>query len=136
LKNTPDELRLRLTSDPAEIARARHAIESFAADEGYSESAVGEIGLVVNEALANVIRHAYATTTGRPIELFADVTPAGLSITIRDWGNGAIPDTNRVKSDPLTPGGLGIPCMRQMMDELKFIPQPDGMLLKMRRSKR
>jgi hypothetical protein len=30
---------------------------------------------------------------------------------------------------------LGLVCLKQMMHELEFVPQPDGMLLKMTRKK-
>src|SRR3712207_7212584 len=33
--------------------------------------------------------------------------------------------------DPLTPGGLGLVCLRQLLDEMAFTPLPDGMLLTM-----
>jgi len=33
--------------------------------------------------------------------------------------------------DPCTPGGLGMVCLRQLMDSAEFTPQPDGMLLTM-----
>ena len=35
---------------------------------------------------------------------------------------------------PLKPGGVGLICMRQMMDDVQFQKQPDGMILTMSRS--
>jgi serine/threonine-protein kinase RsbW len=127
---------ISFSSDPVEIAPVRTAVEALAARHGFDETAVGEIGLVVNEAVANIIRHAYHNRTDGRIELTADVENNQLSITLRDWGDGTVPDANRVKINPLTPGGLGIPCMRQMTDSLQFIKQSDGMLLKLTRLKR
>ena len=31
--------------------------------------------------------------------------------------------------DPMCPGGLGLICLRQLLDVVKFDPQPDGMRL-------
>src|SRR5215210_8634306 len=87
----PPPLRLKITSDPANVAEARRAIEMFAAQCGFDDTARGEIGLVVNEALANVIRHAYQGKTDQPIELRAQKTPDGIAIEMRDWGNGVNP---------------------------------------------
>src|ERR1051326_2890262 len=66
---TPRALRLRLRSDTAEIAPARRAIEHFAASWGFDAAAQADIGLCANEALANVIRHAYANSKAKPIEV-------------------------------------------------------------------
>src|SRR5215212_368596 len=65
----PPALRLKITSDPATLASTRRAVEMFAAQCGFDETARGEIGLVINEALANVMRHAYQGATDQPIEV-------------------------------------------------------------------
>jgi anti-sigma regulatory factor (Ser/Thr protein kinase) len=54
---------------------------------------------------------------------------------LRDWGSGEDPSRRPEKTDPLTPGGLGLVCMRRLMDELKFEPQKDGMILVMSKKK-
>jgi serine/threonine-protein kinase RsbW len=106
----------------------------FAAQCGFDETARGEIGLVINEALANVMRHAYQGATDQPIEVTALETDDGLMMTIRDWGLGVNPfELPAKKHDPMKPGGVGLICMRQMMDEIHFQKQADGMLLTMTR---
>jgi len=133
---SPPPFRLKITSDPATLASTRRAVEMFAAQCGFDETARGEIGLVVNEAMANVIRHAYQGATDQPIEVSAQKTDDGISITVRDWGLGVNPlDLPPKKHDPMKPGGVGLICMRQMMDDLQFLKQPDGMLLSMSRSR-
>ena len=125
-------LRLKILSDPANVAQARRAVEMFAAQCGFDDTARGEIGLVVNEAIANVIRHAYQGKNDQPIELSAKKTNDGIRIELRDWGSGVNPfDVPPPKRDPMKPGGVGLICMREMMDEVDFLKQPDGMLLAM-----
>lgn len=132
-----NSIRLKITSDPANLASVREAVEDYCAKGGFDAEAVGEIGLCVNEAMANVIRHAYDGATDRPIEVSAQLQGEAVSINIRDWGNGVNPaDLPPQRRDPLTPGGLGLVCLQQMMDETTFHPQPDGMLLTMKRCKR
>src|ERR1041385_6967535 len=107
--SSPPPLRLKIQSDPANVAEARRAIELFAAQCGFDETSRGEIGLVVNEALANVIRHAYNGATDQPIELSAAKTDQGIRIDLRDWGRGVNPlDLPAKKRDPLRPGGVGL----------------------------
>ena len=139
----PRVLRLRLTGDTAYVADARRAIERFSAEWGFNEAAQADLGLCVNEALANVIRHAYAHANAKPIELSAEYLPAGdsapaaLRVTIRDWGNGRNPASLPCKPrDPLMPGGLGLICLQKLMDEVTYVPQNDGMLLTMVKLKR
>jgi serine/threonine-protein kinase RsbW len=126
-------IELKIESDPANLAAVRKAVESFAQNMGeFGEPCCGNIGLCVNEILANVIRHAYGNRTDRPIHVRAAVDEERLVIEIRDWGNGI--DPSRVKQapyDPLKPGGVGLICIRELMDDITYHPQPDGMLTRM-----
>ena len=85
-----------------------------------------------------MIRHAYDNAADKPIEIHATFDGTQVIVTIRDWGNGVNPaELPPEKHDPMTPGGLGLVCMEKMLDEARFEPQPDGMLLtlKQRRSR-
>jgi anti-sigma regulatory factor (Ser/Thr protein kinase) len=113
-------------------------VEQAATAMGLDERAAGDVGLCVNEALANVMRHAYGGATDRPIEVSCHCHGDELVVTIRDWGNGVNPaELPHRPYEPLEPGGLGLICMQQMLSEVAYVPQPDGMLLvlKKRRTK-
>jgi anti-sigma regulatory factor (Ser/Thr protein kinase) len=128
---------LKVPSDPANLAAVRKAIETFATEAGFDEKVVAEIGLCVNEAMANVIRHAYGNRTDRPVHIGARADSQQITITLRDWGNGVDPSTLPQRPyNPLTPGGVGLICLRQWMDQVVYTPQPDGMLTTMVRRKR
>ena len=134
-----DSLQLKVTSDPANLAPVRKAIEAFATAHGFNERAVAEIGLCVNEAMANVIRHAYGGRCDCPIHIAANIEPDGrtLAISQRDWGCGIDPKClPRRPYDPLQPGGVGMICLRQWMDEITYAPQPDGGVLTTMRRRR
>lgn len=133
MKTAPPELRLRISSDPANLAPVRRAVEDFCAACGFREEARGEIVLCVNEALANVTRHAYGGAADRPVHLDLTFDEGLLRITIRDWGSGRVPSECESRHDPLRPGGVGMVCLRELMDTITFTPQPDGMLLTMER---
>jgi serine/threonine-protein kinase RsbW len=122
---------LRLSSEPQRVAGVRRAVESFARQAGGDEREVADIGLCLNEALANVICHAYGGVPGQPIEVAAWRGADGFWMEIRDWGNGVNPEdrARAAEHDPLTPGGLGMICLRRLMDRVVYIPQADGMLL-------
>jgi anti-sigma regulatory factor (Ser/Thr protein kinase) len=132
-----DGVKLKFLSNTANLSRARKAVEKFCEGTPLDPPARDEIGLVVNEALANIIRHAYDNATGKPIEIKLEKFEDGVSLAIRDWGNGIDPtDKPRPVHDPLVPGGLGLICLKKLMDTLAFRPQPDGMLLEMTRTTR
>jgi serine/threonine-protein kinase RsbW len=127
-------LRLRITSDPANLRPVRRQVETFCAECGFDEQAGGEIVLCVNEALANVTRHAYGGAKDKPVELHFAFSQGRLTVTLRDWGNGQLPPSRPGERDPLRPGGVGMICLRSLMDDISFAPQPDGMLLTMERA--
>jgi serine/threonine-protein kinase RsbW len=131
---------LKILSDPANLAAVRQAIESLCREKSFDKQACDDVGLCVNEALANVIRHAYDGATDRPIEITAQFDdPFTVRVAIRDWGNGVNPQElpeSPAARDPLVPGGLGLICLRKMMDDVHFTPQADGMLLEMIRTRR
>ena len=130
---SPRRLELKVTSHPADLAPVRKAIESFAASHGFAEQPVAEIGLVVNEAIANIIRHAYRGRSDRPVHVVAAVDDRDggtIVITLRDWGNGIDPTTlPKREYDPLEPGGVGMMCLQQWMDKVTYAAQPDGGML-------
>ena len=125
-------LLVKTTSNTAELAPVRRQIEAFCKSIGFDDRAVGEIGLCVNEAMANVIRHAYREKDGEPIEITATVAEGTFSVALRDWGVGLQPGPlPNEKVDPMHPGGLGLICLGRMMDKVTFTPQNPGMLLEM-----
>ena len=132
--NAPAQLRLRTTSDPANLAPVRHQIEGFCAACGFDDEARGQIGLCVNEAVANITRHAYRLAKDGPIHIDVDFANNAITIQIRDWGTGKTPPLRPIRRDPLQPGGVGMVCLRELMDTITFAPQPDGMLLTMQRN--
>lgn len=129
---TSPSLELKVLSHPANLAAARKAVEGFVAAHGFDEKAGAEIGLVVNEAMANIIRHAYGNRHDRPIHLSAqyDDAAAAVTIALRDWGSGVDPTTFPPREyDPLEPGGVGLICLKHWMDRVVYAPQPDGGML-------
>jgi len=133
-------MELKMLSEPAALRPVRLAFEEFGRDVGLDGETTDKIALVLNEAMANVMRHGYGGAVDKPIIVTFERQGGGpeaeLDITIRDWAKPFDPAKLPVKPvptdpDQVTPGGLGLLCMRQWMDEVVFTPLPDGMLLKM-----
>lgn len=134
-------IHLKVDSSPDHVEGVRLKCEALARELGFEEKEIGEIGLCVNEALANVIEHAYGFETGCPIEIWAEGIEGGMMVKIRDWGPGVDPSKLPEKEkDPLVPGGLGLICLREMMDSVEYAPQPKGdgggLILKMMKKRK
>jgi serine/threonine-protein kinase RsbW len=132
-------MELMMTSHPSILRPARLALEGFARESGMEQESAEKIGLVLNEALANVMRHGYDGAAEKPIVVTFDRHGEGdeaeIEVTIRDWGKpfdpGELPTAPPPDPDRIMPGGLGLLCMRQMMDKVTFTRLADGMLLTM-----
>jgi anti-sigma regulatory factor (Ser/Thr protein kinase) len=130
LAHDSESLELRIDSHPANVRPARLAVEHFARSHGMSDKSCDEIGLALNEAMTNVIRHQYGGDISRPIVVRAAWAPDQLRVSIRDFGKPFNPSSLPAKPpEPGCPGGLGLLCIRRCMDDVKFEQLSDGMLL-------
>jgi serine/threonine-protein kinase RsbW len=122
----------KITSNPANLRVVRAELEEFARTAGMDIESTHNVGLVLNEALANVIRHGYDGATDKPIVVTAENVGNNLELCIRDWAKPFDPATIKQKFlGELSPGGLGLVCMKKLMDDVHFERLPDGMLLRM-----
>ncbi len=123
-------IRLSIASTPAHLPVVRAAMESVCKLMGFDEPTRGDIVLAVDEALANVIKHAYQGENDKPIEITLRSVggdKAALKIEIRDWGRQV--EHAAIKSrdlDDVRPGGLGVHIMSRCMNEVKYVHAPDG----------
>jgi len=124
-------LRLQLPSDPSLLCTVRGAVERLTEAFGFSAPDCRAVTRAVDEALTNIIRHAYGGALDRPIQLAFRSTNGpqagkngrgdGLEIVMSDRGPAVDPEKlcGRELSD-LKPGGLGLHFIRQSMDVVEF----------------
>ena len=122
-------LRLGLRSDPDTLCAVRGALTQLAEKLGFSEADCRAVVLAVDEALTNIIRHAYKGSPGRPIDAtIRRVAVKGdgaqseaLEILLEDRGVAAKPEELCGRSlEEVKPGGLGLHFIRQSMDRVEF----------------
>src|ERR1700730_5582601 len=114
-------------SDPRYLCVVRGAVGTLAAVIGWDESECRAIALAVDEALANVIRHAYHNRTDGLMELECRESADGLEITLFD--NGDAPDRSKICAREVgsdQPGGLGTHIIKKVMDKVSYEESPDG----------
>ena len=129
MSDPPRRLKMKfvMPSDPRYLPVVRGAIGPLAAAIGWDESECRAITLALDEALANVIRHAYHKRTDGMIELECRESADGLEITLLDQGDS--PDMSRICAQELgcdQPGGLGTHIIRKVMDRVSYEASPDG----------
>lgn len=125
----PVEFSIR--SSPAHLPVVRAAVEKMCEMLGFDSDMIGGIILSVDEALTNIIKHAYGGDNNRDIEV--QLTPLGgekpeaLRISLIDSGIQADPEKIKSRNlDDVRPGGLGVHIMNQCMDVVRFEHRPEG----------
>src|SRR5438128_11074730 len=129
MSDTPRHLQIKFSvpSDPRYLCVVRGAIGALAAVIGWDESECRAISLAVDEALANVIRHAYHNRTDGLMELECRESGDGLEITLLD--NGDAPDRSKICAREIgceQPGGLGTHIIKKVMDRVSYEVSPEG----------
>jgi len=117
-------LRLEICSAPAHLPVVRAAVGKMCELLGFDEKTIGAIVLSVDEALTNIIRHAYDNMPDRKIEV--ELAPrvgdeVALKVVLRDYGRSV--DRSQIKSRDLQdvrPGGLGVHIMTECMDSVEY----------------
>lgn len=122
-------LKLELLSDPSLLCVVRAAIEQLTELFGFPAPERRSVTRAVDEALTNIVRHAYGGQPGRPIEILFRRVPRrgagkrgdGLEILLSDRGSAVDPAKLRGRRlDEIKPGGLGLHFIRQSMDTVEF----------------
>lgn len=112
---------IEFTSDPLLLCGIRAAVERFAQQSGFDEEQSRLVTLAVDEAVSNVIRHAYNQRGGAPIVLHLSRSAARVEIVLLDEGREANLRRMKIPSpQELRPGGRGIHFIRSIMDEVEY----------------
>lgn len=114
-------------SDPIYLKSLRHAVSDALEALNVSAAAQRPLVLAIDEACANVIRHAYAGTPDGRLALSIWLEGATIVFHLQDWA--APVDCSKIKPRDLSetrPGGLGVNLIDQVMDEWGFAAEPRG----------
>jgi len=126
-------VKLEVPSNPRLLSVVRSTVQQFAAVVGFTEADCRSIVLAVDEAVANVIRHAYQGQQDQGIEISCNLLcsapnqePDGLEFILVDHGTSADPERMMQERDldDVRPGGLGMHFINSIMDEVHYEPRP------------
>lgn len=121
---SPTIIRLEILSRPDLLAPVRSMVISMAERFGFDEVECGHLALAVDEALANVIRHAYDGSQDGRIWITISLLDAPkhvFRIEIEDEGEQCDLDSIAPRElDDVRPGGLGVHLMREVTDRCTY----------------
>jgi anti-sigma regulatory factor (Ser/Thr protein kinase) len=122
-------LKLELRSNPNLLCVVRGAMERLTEVFGFAAPEIRSVTRAVDEALTNIMRHAYGGRVDQPIEMLCRRVAQrrtsdggdGLEILLSDRGPAVDPAKLRGRRlDEIKPGGLGLHFIRQSMDTVEF----------------
>jgi serine/threonine-protein kinase RsbW len=114
------EKRFELNASSEVLSPFRKELRQILSQSGWEKKTTEEILLAVDEALTNIIRHAYQ---GRPGKMMVSISAADDKIEIVLEDHGAKFDPTQVPPPELPrhkPGGLGVHFIRTIMDQMIY----------------
>lgn len=130
-----------LGNDLAELPGALDWLEAVLRAAGVGDAVVGELRLVAEEGLSNVIQHAYADTARHSIEVAVEIGGGEIQLVLRDDGRpfnalaAPAPDLD-APLEQRPAGGLGIHLLRSLVDRADYRRENDANVLRLvKRSK-
>lgn len=122
---TSNNHRLTIPASTEYLSDVRDFVADFAAGAGFSDAAIEEVRLAVDEACTNVIKHAYQYDSEQKLditvgknksEMWVSVTDEGISFDPKKYTE---PDlAKRIKQK--RPGGFGIYLIKKFMDKVEY----------------
>jgi sigma-B regulation protein RsbU (phosphoserine phosphatase) len=117
---------LELLSDLKNLETCRAFVRNICDETAHpavNEAFTCQLELAVNEAVANVMRHAYDGCSDQPIQISAEVFADRITFQIRHRGSHFAPHTvPRPMFDGSKDGGFGLFIMAQSVDEVVYTP--------------
>lgn len=118
---------LEIPSQPDRLKLVRNFVTQAAGFCDCSDDVTQDVVIAVDEALQNIIRHAYGNRPDGEIKLKLCRTNVNFIVLIQDFADTI--DVTKIKPrdlNDLRPGGLGTHFIREVMDEVSFLTPPEG----------
>lgn len=121
-----EAVRISFPAKPEYLLLARLAVAEVSRALPLAEREIADLKLAVTEACGNAIRHAYSAETGGEVELELVPGHGRLDVIVVDRGDGIELPVRMSRMDPKETGGMGLPIIRAVVDELDVKRGPGG----------
>ena len=125
MKSKKQRYKLKIPSITENLQLIRDFIIKIADQAGFNNENQEKIALAVDEACANVIKHAHKFDSRRLIDISIQTDSQKMKITITDKGAGF--EINEIKDPDIKKyvkearhGGLGIYLIKTLMDDVQY----------------
>jgi len=121
-----NEIEIKIPSDPKLLKIIRSGIAHVNEICGFSPEASNAVTIAVDEAVSNIMKHAYRGKKDGTIAVIFRILDDRLEIVLRDFGEKA--DLDSIKSrdlDEVRPGGLGVHLIKSTMDIVVYDNSPE-----------
>ena len=132
---------LNITSDMRNLARVADFVADAAVKTNLTTRQSDDVQMAVDEAVTNVMEHAYAGVTDGNIAIKMRIDEKLIFVEIRDQGKEF--DPKKVKKPnikgPLAErsiGGLGVFFMKKLMDKVEFARDDAGNVTRMTKKRK
>lgn len=107
------------------LAAVRNFVAQHAKDQGFTDKAVSDVCLAVDEAYTNIIKHAYKFDPSKKVEVDLEFDSEQICVSLTDTGesfddtNYMIPDIpKQIKNKKR--GGMGVYLIQKLMDRVNY----------------
>jgi anti-sigma regulatory factor (Ser/Thr protein kinase) len=113
---------LDISSEPSQLSGVRAFVGAFCRDAHiFDEDGIGELVLAVNEAVANIIRHAHRSRSELPIHIRVDSGAEEVTLRFIYGGDEFNPaDTPPPAFDGSREGGFGLYMIARSVDRVLY----------------
>ncbi len=111
---------VRFPSNAQVLSVIRAVVRQVAGMSGFGEEEVNGITLAVDEACANIIRHAYGNRPDGEIELECSSGAAGVQFLLVHRGAPPPAELKGRDLEEVRPGGLGLFLIQSVMNEVEY----------------
>ncbi|MDD5645235.1 MAG: ATP-binding protein [bacterium] len=117
-----NQVLLQIKSDDRYLRLVRTMVEEISLLAGFAPHDISDIVLAVDEACANIIKHAYGGDKSKDIFIKLSLLSSGIEVILKDYGRKVSPEKMKGRElDEIRPGGLGIYFMKKIMDSVQYI---------------
>lgn len=114
---------LRLKSDIEEVRKVERFVKKMAAEQGFAQSRLHDVMLVITEATNNAVLHGNKLDASKRAWLRCTVCGSDLHVEVRDEGSGFDPDALPNPLDEenlLKPSGRGVFLIKQLAEDVRY----------------
>lgn len=123
------QVRLTMPARPEGVGVVRQALAGVADALDIEASILADMKMAVTEAATNVVVHAYDEDTEGVLDVEVHTGEDGITIVVRDHGEGMSPASPRRETPAL---GLGLPLIAALSDAFELRTEGRGTEVRMR----